>query len=109
MVVNAEAGNQDEVGQRLVIDVILNRVDSIYFPDTVEAVIFQPSQFTKPAQTYTERQYELVLEEIERRIDKDIIAFRRDEYHKNIKWEDAYVHGVHYFSKFKEEYRENTL
>lgn len=103
---NAEAGNQDEVGQRLIADVILNRVDSIYFPDTIEAVIFAPGQFVKPASTYTDRQLEMAIEEMERRIDSDIIAFRTGCFHSNEKWMDAYVHGAHYFSKFKPEYCE---
>ncbi len=44
--VEAEAGNQDKVGKRLVVDVVLNRVDSDTFPDTIEEVIFQPYQFS---------------------------------------------------------------
>ena len=44
--VEAEAGNQSLDGKRLVVDVVLNRVDSPYFPDTVEEVIFEPGQFS---------------------------------------------------------------
>lgn len=43
--VEAEAGNQDLTGKRLVADVILNRVDSEDFPDTIEGVISQPRHF----------------------------------------------------------------
>lgn len=106
MMMNAEAGNQDEVGQRLIADVILNRVDSIYFPDTIEAVIFAQGQFVQPSSYYTDRQLEMAIEEMERRIDSDIIAFRTGTFHSNEKWMDAYVHGAHYFSKFKPEYCE---
>lgn len=42
----AEAGNQKEEGQRAVIEVILNRVLSDNFPNTVEEVLSQKSQFT---------------------------------------------------------------
>lgn len=44
----AEAEGESEEGKRLVIDTILNRVDSphSYWPDTVEGVIYQPSQFS---------------------------------------------------------------
>lgn len=35
--VEAEAGNQSELGKRLVIDTVLNRVDHPNFPDTVNA------------------------------------------------------------------------
>lgn len=46
--VQAEAGNQDIKGQRLVADVILNRLDDPRFPDTVEEVVYQknPVQFS---------------------------------------------------------------
>lgn len=42
----AEAGDQGLDGIRLVVDVILNRVDSDRFPDTIEEVIYQKSQFS---------------------------------------------------------------
>ena len=41
----AEAGNQEEEGQRAVIEVILNRVLSDDFPNTVEGVLSQKHQF----------------------------------------------------------------
>lgn len=44
--VEAEAGNQDLTGKRLVADVILNRVDAEGFPDTIEGVISQPRHFS---------------------------------------------------------------
>lgn len=40
-----EAGNQDMEGKRLVAAVILNRVESEVFPDTVEGVLSAPGQF----------------------------------------------------------------
>ena len=46
LVTMAEAEGEPEEGKRLVIDTILNSVDSKHFPDTVEGVIYQPSQFT---------------------------------------------------------------
>lgn len=39
--IEAEAGNQDYIGKCLVADVVLNRVDSDIFPDTIEGVIFE--------------------------------------------------------------------
>ena len=42
----AESGNQKEEGQRAVIEVILNRVLSEDFPNTVEGVLSQSSQFS---------------------------------------------------------------
>ena len=44
-VVHLEAGNQDELGKQLVVDTILNRVDCLYFPNTVTEVIDQRGQF----------------------------------------------------------------
>ena len=43
--VEAEAGNQDLIGKRMVADVILNRVEDEAWPDTIEAVIKQKNQF----------------------------------------------------------------
>ena len=40
-IVEAEAGGEDETGKLLVANVVLNRVESSKFPDTVEAVVFQ--------------------------------------------------------------------
>lgn len=45
-IVYAEAGDQDFVGQRLVADVVLNRVHSPEWPNTVSGVIYQPGQFS---------------------------------------------------------------
>ena len=44
--VMAEAEGECEYGQRLVIDVILNRVDDPHFPDTIYDVIYQKNQFS---------------------------------------------------------------
>lgn len=44
--VAAEAGGCDMVGQILVANVVLNRVESSVFPNTVEGVIFQKNQFS---------------------------------------------------------------
>ncbi len=40
-IVEAEAGSEDEDGRLLVANVVLNRVDSARFPDTVTEVVFQ--------------------------------------------------------------------
>lgn len=81
----AEAGNQDLTGKRYVVDVVLNRVDSGDFPDTVEGVIFQNNQFTvikngsfnKAAQNISEESYQAVLLEYENRLNDDILYFSR--------------------------------
>ncbi len=43
-IVEAEAGNEDLKGRILVANVILNRVESQNFPNSVEAVVFQREQ-----------------------------------------------------------------
>lgn len=44
--VEAEAGNQSLIGKRMVVDVVLNRVDDSDFPDSIEEVISQKNAFT---------------------------------------------------------------
>lgn len=83
--VMAEAGNQDLMGKRYVVDVVLNRVDSDDFPDTVEEVIFQKNQFSviengafdEAGWTVTEECYEAVKLEYEERLNYDILYFSR--------------------------------
>lgn len=85
--VMAEAGNQDLTGKRYVVDVVLNRVDSEDFPNTVEEVIFQENQFTvikngafdRAGWEITEECYEAVLLEYEERLNYDILYFGRDK------------------------------
>ena len=45
-IVQAEAGICDDRGKILVANVILNRIKSGQFPDTVKAVVYEPSQFS---------------------------------------------------------------
>lgn len=85
--VMAEAGNQDLTGKRYVVDVVLNRVDSDDFPDTVEEVIFQKNQFSviengafdEASRIITEECYEAVELEYEERLNYDILYFSRGQ------------------------------
>lgn len=45
-IVEAEATGQDVTGKMLVANVVLNRVNSDRFPDSVEEVVFAPGQFS---------------------------------------------------------------
>ena len=106
----AEAGNQSEEGKRLVIDVILNRVDCIYFPgDTVEEIVFWPGQFsvvengsifkTEP----TSDIWELIDEELQSRTNTEVVFFQRYRYSGSGEpWAKV---GDHYFSKLRRELR----
>ncbi|MBO4902631.1 MAG: cell wall hydrolase [Lachnospiraceae bacterium] len=44
-IVTTEAGSEDVEGQMLIANVVMNRVKSDIFPDTVEEVILSPGQF----------------------------------------------------------------
>ena len=105
LVTMAEAEGECEEGKRLVIDSILNRVDSEHFPDTVYEVIYQPNQFSSMWNGRVDRCEvredicDLVYEELESRRNYDVVFFTAGEY-------SAY--GVpmfqvenHYFSKYE--------
>lgn len=81
--VEAEAGNQDFYGKVMVADVVLNRVDSEYFPDNIHDVIFQSGQFSvtkngaweKAAWNMQDSDYAAVEYAISLRENKDILYF----------------------------------
>lgn len=81
LVTMAEAEGETELGQRLVIDTILNRVDDSHFPDNVTDVIFQPNQFTSMWNGRVDRCYvkeelvELVQEELLERTNYECVFF----------------------------------
>lgn len=101
----SEADNQSDYGKRLVIDTVLNRMDSPYFPDTVEGVIFQKYQFSPvwnggiDKYVPDEHIIDLVKEEINDRTNSEVIFFTAGKYGP---------YGVplfqvedHYFSKYE--------
>lgn len=102
----AEAEGECEEGQRLVIDTVLNRVDSElrYFPDTVHDVIYQKNAFTSMHNGRVERCYvkeeirQLVIEELQERTNYNVGYFRTKYYSKyGTPMFDGPV-GNHYFS-----------
>ncbi len=99
--VEAEAGNQDLLGKRLVADVILNRVDSPRFPNTIEDVVSQKYHFTTfwdgtmARIVPSDETFEAVQMELEQRTDSQILFFTAGNY--NTYCEPAYKHGDHYF------------
>ena len=103
-VVEAEAGSQDMTGKRLVVDVVLNRVDSPLFPDTITEVLEQPGQFStmwngaveEAGWHMQEDDYTAVMMEVTGvRLDYDIYFFTAGEYNASCK--PAYIHGDHFF------------
>lgn len=99
--IEAEAGNQDLLGKRLVCDVILNRVDSERFPNTIEEVIKQKYHFTTfwdgtmATIVPSEETFEAVQMELKERTDSEILFFTAGDY--NTFCIPAYKHGDHYF------------
>lgn len=102
--VEAEAGNQDLQGKRMVAAVILNRVDDKDWPDTIPEVIEQPYQFasywngamdrvTEPSEE-TFRAVQMTLEE---RGWPDLYYFTAEDYGAyGTPWKQV---GDHFFSK----------
>lgn len=80
-VAQAEGGNQGVTGMRLIISVILNRVKSDQFPDTIREVVYQKGQFSTVANGAIDRveispECHLALAEIEKgNVSPEIIAF----------------------------------
>jgi len=61
-----ESGNQCDKGQQAVIEVILNRVNSNLFPNSVEGVLSQRNQFT----TWNIRSRARVTKQVRRNVKK---------------------------------------
>lgn len=84
-IIQCEAGNQSDRGQRYVADSILNRVDSPWFPNTVLEVINQPGQYvtSKKAAKLAKsgnieiRCYGNAIYELKARENREIIYFGR--------------------------------
>ena len=102
--VHAEAGNQSLYGKRLVADVVLNRVKSDLFPDTVEEVIFQEGQFSvvkngafnKAAYNMEDTDYEAVSLEWDNQTNETILYFNNS---KNVSGSGKpFKVGDHYFN-----------
>lgn len=101
----AEAEGECEEGKRLVIDTILNRVDSEYFPNTISEVIYQPGQFTSMWNGRADRCYpsndicQLVREEVSCRTNYDVMFFTAG-YYGNY-GVPMFAIGDHYFSNYE--------
>ena len=81
--VEAEAGNQDFTGKCLVVDCVLNRVESPDFPNSIPEVIYQDGQFSvikngafdKAAWHMKEDDFAAVAVEMELHENKDVLYF----------------------------------
>lgn len=105
LVTMAEAEGECEEGKRLVVDTILNRVDSVHFPDTVEEVIYQENQFTSMWNGRVDRCYvmddirQLVKDELRSRTNYDVVFFTAGDYGEYGKC--MFPVGNHYFASYE--------
>lgn len=98
----AEAEGEPEMGKRLVIDTVLNRLDSDDFPNTVYDVVYQPYHYD-PAwdgriDLFSELDdaFKLVVDEIQHRMNTEVLYFRTERFHEfGTPMEQV---GNHYFS-----------
>ena len=98
----AEAEGESEYGKRLVIDTILNRLDSEYFPNDIKEIVYAPNQYQCISDgrinrvEYNEYIANLVMEEYHNRTNSDVLYFRTESFFSFAK---PIVHeGHHYFS-----------
>lgn len=104
LVVMAESECEPEDGKRLVIDTILNRMDSPYFPNTIYEVIYQKNQFTSMTNGRADRCYpkedicNLVIDELDNRTNDQVIFFRTTRFSDY--GTPMYQVGHHYFSSY---------
>lgn len=103
LVTMAEAEGESELGKRLVIDTILNRVDhEKKWPNTVKGVIYEKGQFSSMWNGRVDRCYvrddivQLVREELVSRTNSKCVYFRMGDYHGF--GTPLVKEGNHYFS-----------
>lgn len=98
----AEAEGEGDFGKILVMDTVLNRVDSPNFPNTIEDVIYQPYHFSSVWNGRIDRSYptdydiSLAKKELESRTNDDVIFFQTTCYSKY--GIPLFQVGNHYFS-----------
>ena len=99
-----EANSEGVEGMRLVVDVVINRMMSDKFPNTVKEVVYSPGQFsTREAWDHVAdhalvnafKAVDLEITDISKRVDTESLYFARKPLTKN----GVYQFGRHYFSK----------
>lgn len=104
LVTMAEAEGETELGKRLVIDTILNRMDDPHFPDTVHDVIYYPNAFSVMQNGRIDRCcimpeiVELVKEELLNRTNSECVFFMAGGY--SAYGEPMFQECCHYFSSY---------
>lgn len=101
----AEAEGECELGKRMVIDVILNRILSEHFPDSAYETIYQPNQFSSMWNgrvdrcTVTDDVRRLVIEEATNRTNTYVIFFNAEDFSEY--GEPMFQIENHYFSSYE--------
>lgn len=95
-IVEAEAGNQTELGKRLVADTVLNRVKSDDFANEVKVILEEENQYTK-GKMATEDTIRIVMEEYVKVTNEEVLYFRTKHYHNF--GTPLFQEDDHYFSK----------
>ena len=112
-IVQAEAGICDEEGKLLIANVILNRMESDEFPDTVRGVVYQKKQFSPVmnGKINTCKVTEETIQAVDRALNGEDISEgalyfmnRGKSASRNVRWFDAnldflFKHGDHEFFK----------
>jgi len=116
-IVEAEAGGEDEDGKLLVANVVLNRVGSDEFPNTIPEVVFQKSKGVTQFSPVADGRYDKVniseetVKAVNRALEGEDIsegalyfAARKYASKKSMKWFDnelnyLFKHGGHEFFK----------
>lgn len=105
LVTMAEAEGETELGKRLVIDTILNRMDDPHFPDTVYDVIYYPNAFSSMWNGRVDRCQvmpeivELVKEELLERTNYECVFFTAGGY--STYGVPMFQEDNHYFSSYE--------
>lgn len=82
----AEAESESEMGKRLVIDTIFNRLESPYYPNTISKVVYARDQYSCVTNgrlekvEYNEYIANLVMEELANRTNSKVIYFNTNRY-----------------------------
>ena len=95
-IVQHECPHESELGQRLVIDTIMNRVESEAFPNTVRDVLNQPGQYCNPSKYPPDYIYALIAQEAYNRTNNQVLWYRTKTYHKY--GTPIIQEGSHFFS-----------
>lgn len=97
--VQAEAGNQDLDGCRLVADVVLNRVADSHFPNTIEQVVYAPGQFSVVHNGTLAKAQGNICQNVKAAVDMELSQDRlnTDILYFNNRDNGGWKHGGHWF------------